>query len=632
MKIEKKLWITLFVFGLFAIGFSGWIFSQSTAREKLLWDNTIRFETKKLTDGEIKSENIALPEDFDDPRSILFKTTHTIAEVWLDGEKIYEYGNEEDAPSFMKSPGSCWHIVNIPEDSAGKSLEVRIIPVYDNYYGNEVSIVYGTRGNCVLKILMDSFKTLLLSCGILFASIICLLLYLGAVRRKRRDKTETKIEVFLNLGFFSLLIAVWTLAQCGFLQFLIPDGRTLYYIDFFSFLLFPIPFTFLIHDICKSKYRKGVMCLSILFMVNIALEVILQCAGIIDIFQLLSVTHILMMFSVIYTFIIIHYEAVKLENRAAREFKYPVYIIMTFGVMEMLMYYIRDFKKTSIFLPLGTLIFIISLIWIQVYRFYDQYVRKQKLVYLQKMANMDMLTEAMNRNAYENMSKYLDEQEIELKTTGVVLLDLDDLKIINDTYGHEKGDEALKLCYQCIRQAFKNEKNCFRIGGDEFAYVYHSEEKDQIPSCISILNRILKEKTRDFVYPLSISAGYAYYTPDTDIDFKDIVRRSDTMLYRQKRRKKVVKTTEFENSLSYMEKHSADDMIDEVIFNEKKYQDMPLDELCRMIDLISPTSDNYPYIVDFRTDFYYIGKILYPEECFSQSYGISQRICLWTRL
>ena len=341
-------------------------------------------------------------------------------------------------------------------------------------------------------------------------------------------------------------------------------------------------------------------------MVNMAVEIILQCAGVIDIFKLLPVTHTLMMITIVYTFAIIHYEAVELKNEAAREFKYPVYIIMIFGAMELIMYYIRDFKKTSIFLPLGTLVFIVVLIWIQVSRFYDQYVRKQKLVYLQRMANMDMLTEAMNRNAYENMSKYLDEQEIELKTTGVVLLDLDDLKIINDTYGHEKGDEALKLCYQCIRQAFKNEKNCFRIGGDEFAYVYHSEEKDQIPSCISILNRILKEKTRDFVYPLSISAGYAYYTPDTDIDFKDIVRRSDTMLYRQKRRKKVVKTTELETSLSYMEKHPADDMIDEVIFNEKKYQNMTLDELCRMIDLISPTSDNYPYIVDFRTDFYYI--------------------------
>ena len=67
MKIEKKLWITLFAFGIFAICFSGWIFSQSTTREKLFWDNTIQCETKELAEGEIKSENIALPEDFDIP-------------------------------------------------------------------------------------------------------------------------------------------------------------------------------------------------------------------------------------------------------------------------------------------------------------------------------------------------------------------------------------------------------------------------------------------------------------------------------------------------------------------------------------------------------------------------------------
>mgnify|MGYP001132639639 CR=1 FL=1 len=414
MKIEKKLWITLFVFGLFAIGFSGWIFSQSTAREKLLWDNTIRFETKKLTDGEIKSENIALPEDFDDPRSILFKTTHTIAEVWLDGEKIYEYGNEEDAPSFMKSPGSCWHIVNIPEDSAGKSLEVRIIPVYDNYYGNEVSIVYGTRGNCVLKILMDSFKTLLLSCGILFASIICLLLYLGAVRRKRRDKTETKIEVFLNLGFFSLLIAVWTLAQCGFLQFLIPDGRTLYFVDYFSFFLFPVPFNFLLYDICKSRYHKGALIFPILYLANMAADVLLQCTGIIDIFRLLPATHVIMVANAVYTVALILYEARKEGNDEAKKFQYPMCVLIVFGMVEMFLYYLRKFQQTSILLPIGTLLFIIMLIWIQVSQYYDQYIQKQKVIYLQKIANMDMLTEAMNRNAYEDMVKYLHYFEMDI--------------------------------------------------------------------------------------------------------------------------------------------------------------------------------------------------------------------------
>ena len=576
MKTQNGLWITLIAFGLFAIIFCRWIYVKDTVRETQSFNETVHLETLQSFESEIKTERIVLPGAFKNQRAILFRTTHTCVEILLDGKEIYQYGREKDAPAFMKSPGSCWHIVDIPENSNGKTLEVQILPTYPGYYGNELVVSYGTRGECVLRILKDSFGTLLISCGILFSGLISLMLFLSCKRKKKRVRSDARNEILLNLGIFSLLIAIWSLDQCGFMQFLVPDGRTLYYIDLFSLLLFPIPFTFLLYDICRSKYSKGVMHLSILFMVNMAVEIILQCAGVIDIFKLLPVTHTLMMITIVYTFAIIHYEAVELKNEAAREFKYPVYIIMIFGAMELIMYYIRDFKKTSIFLPLGTLVFIVVLIWIQVSRFYDQYVRKQKLVYLQRMANMDMLTEAMNRNAYENMSKYLDEQEIELKTTGVVLLDLDDLKIINDTYGHEKGDEALKLCYQCIRQAFKNEKNCFRIGGDEFAYVYHSEEKDQIPSCISILNRILKEKTRDFVYPLSISAGYAYYTPDTDIDFKDIVRRSDTMLYRQKRRKKVVKTTELETSLSYMEKHPADDMIDEVIFNEKKYQNMTL--------------------------------------------------------
>ena len=414
MKIEKKLWIILFAFGIFAICFSGWIFRQSTAREKLFWDNTIRCETKELKEGEIKSENIALPEDFDVPKSILFKTTHTIAEVWLDGEKIYEYGNEADAPGFMKTPGSCWHIVDIPGDSSGKNLEVRIIPVYEGYYGNEVSLVYGTRGDCILKILTDCLGILVISCGILFAAVICILLYCGAARRKRSDKTEAKIEIFLNLGFFSLLVAVWTLVQCGFLQFLIPDGRTLYFVEYFSLFLFPVPFNFLLYDICKSRYHKGALIFSILYLTNMAVDVLLQCTGIIDMSRLLSVIHVIMVANVVYTVVIILYEAGKKENDVAQKFRYPMCVVMGFGMAEMIFYYLRRFEQISILLSMGTMLFIIMLIWIQVSQYYDQYIQKQKVIYLQKIANMDMLTEAMNRNAYEDMVKYLHYFEMDI--------------------------------------------------------------------------------------------------------------------------------------------------------------------------------------------------------------------------
>ena len=348
-----------------------------------------------------------------------------------------------------------------------------MIPVYSGYYGNSVDVVFGSKGDCVLKRLGDCLGTLIISCGILFAGIVSLILYFAAVRNKKNGNGE----IFLNLGIFSLLIALWSMQQCGFLQFLISDGRTLYFVDLFTFFLFPVPFNFLLYDICKSKYRKGALYLPVLYLLNMAVAVFLQCTGVIDIFQLLPAAHVLMLINVVYTVVLIRYEAKNEKNESARYFKYPMYIIMCFGMMEMLLYYVRKFQNTSVFLPLGTMIFIIMLIWIQVSRYYDQYIQRQKILYLQKMANMDMLTEAMNRNAYEDMVKYLDEQEIELRTTGVVLFDLDNLKEINDNFGHAKGDEALKLCYQCIRQTFLQEKNCFRIGGDEFAYVYHSDEK-----------------------------------------------------------------------------------------------------------------------------------------------------------
>lgn len=107
------------------------------------------------------------------------------------------------------------------------------------------------------------------------------------------------------------------------------------------------------------------------------------------------------------------------------------------------------------------------------------------------------------------------------------------------TLATKKGDEALKLCYQCIRQAFQSEQNCFRIGGDEFAYIFHKDEKALIADKLHKLELLLNEKDQDLSYSLSVSSGYAYYQPDTDMDFKDIVRRSDTMLYREKRRKNI---------------------------------------------------------------------------------------------
>lgn len=145
---------------------------------------------------------------------------------------------------------------------------------------------------------------------------------------------------------------------------------------------------------------------------------------------------------------------------------------------------------------------------------------------------------------------------------------------------------SLKLCYQCIRQAFPSEQNCFRIGGDEFAYIFHKDEKELIADKIHKLELLLNEKDQDLSYSLSVSSGYAYYQPDTDMDFKDIVRRSDTMLYREKRRKNITfrffsSDAFFRKAISCTRDHGWTDHAGE------KYQHISPTELCGIIDLLS---------------------------------------------
>ncbi len=90
----------------------------------------------------------------------------------------------------MKSPGSCWHIADIPKNSAGKELEIRILPAYSGYYGNNISLYLGTRGDCILRILSDSLGIFIISCGILFTGLVSLLLYFLAIKSKKKNQSR----------------------------------------------------------------------------------------------------------------------------------------------------------------------------------------------------------------------------------------------------------------------------------------------------------------------------------------------------------------------------------------------------------------------------------------------------------
>lgn len=161
-------------------------------------------------------------------------------------------------------------------------------------------------------------------------------------------------------------------------------------------------------------------------------------------------------------------------------------------------------------------------------KMYHKY--RSSLEHLNYKASHDELTGAYNRAGYDLLL-----ESIDLDTTYMLLLDVDNFKTINDTYGHEAGDEVLKKLVHVLNGIFRDDDHICRIGGDEFVvFMVHSAaiKKNLIATKIEQINNEL-EKTEDGLPPISISVGIVNGKDARDKE--DLFEKTDAAMYRSKK-------------------------------------------------------------------------------------------------
>ncbi len=113
---------------------------------------------------------------------------------------------------------------------------------------------------------------------------------------------------------------------------------------------------------------------------------------------------------------------------------------------------------------------------------------------LELMANMDPLTEALNRHAFHSLLRSPEDGSEPSMTSGsVAVLDIDNLKPINDTWGHSAGDKAIRAVARAMRSLIRADDMLFRWGGDEFLVLMFKMPKEDADKRIEKLNQILQE-------------------------------------------------------------------------------------------------------------------------------------------
>ena len=176
----------------------------------------------------------------------------------------------------------------------------------------------------------------------------------------------------------------------------------------------------------------------------------------------------------------------------------------------------------------------------------------------------DALTGAYNRRYYEDRLKN------KIIVAGVAMIDLDDFKLYNDTYGHEAGDKVLDTVVQVVRRCIRKTDMLIRYGGDEFLLVM----PEIIDSAFDNKLRQIQENIHSESIPgyeklrLSVSIGGVLTNSET---VESAIRRADQYMYQAKTRKNMV-VTEMES------RQSIEEMSDPKSFNSKRQKILIVDD------------------------------------------------------
>lgn len=156
---------------------------------------------------------------------------------------------------------------------------------------------------------------------------------------------------------------------------------------------------------------------------------------------------------------------------------------------------------------------------------------------LARIHMLDPMTGIYNRRGfYKNVKKLISKAEKQVVGVWVFSIDMDNLKKINDLYGHNEGDKAIKAVASLMTKCTAEGGICSRFGGDEFVAVI--AETDGADSFYEKVSRSIAEYNRrsKSPYDVSISCGYKAGKPKTLKEIDDLMKASDREMYTQKRK------------------------------------------------------------------------------------------------
>lgn len=461
---------------------------------------------------------------------LLFCSRNMYVNVYLNDIPVYMDEPVHDAV-YGTSPGIRWHMAVIPASDSAQTICIESSNVYENTNGLIDNIYLGAPADVFQSVIIKHFFAFFISIlFILFGLALCgFFIYF---MRKNRTGAE-----FVYLGTASVFAGLWSACESYLLSLFFGNSEFFHLVSYLC--LISIPPAFGLIASCKLHGKaKHFSHFYVLFSCgNAIITSLLHFSGYREFHYTLTITHVLL-----FAFITVSFLLLRNYHVHGRYEKKDVIHIIGFSIIifsvftAILRYYWGNSSDFSFYFRLAIIGFILCMMIYQMLSLIDMIKNDAQADVIHKLAITDTLTQLYNRTAFlENEHLYTADG---FATVGVIQFDINNLKTINDTLGHEKGDQLIRLTAEGIYTAFHHVGDCYRMGGDEFLVILtkkhpKSDYHHGMPVLLDFFqeNRLFEDMPAASVCA-EVAHGFVY---DTSLSLEQVLHLADQKMYQNKK-------------------------------------------------------------------------------------------------
>ncbi|MCR4787196.1 MAG: GGDEF domain-containing protein [Lachnospiraceae bacterium] len=467
----------------------------------------------------------SVPEYINDDWGMMIYASYAKCQVQVDNETIYSFGYSDPLP-FGKMLGNIRLIIPLKESMAGKNITIYVQPCYTmNMDINRPE--FGTVDQLKSSVLRGNMLRMFMVGVVVLLFITSLVILMVQLKNRRADD----VELVLHFISFMILAMTWIVCSSDIPQFLTDAYAPVSFLSFVSLAGLGVPFV----GMCKVLFTKGKRVMEFLWVVGLLIPLVnILCYiwGICDPIVLLPVTHVYLIVVAALTFI---YVLLQRKDSSSMMMVVGMLAIIFAAAAGLILFYIAPSKNyaPSAF-AIGFVVFFGFMVQILVKRRIEQ-IKEYKFIDTYKsLAYSDVMTGLENRTSFEARFSSMQSENMQGKMVTVILFDIDGIKEINDSIGHQAGDKMITGTAEIINKAFSNAGRCYRIGGDEFAVIM-VDKPLLADKFLEEFDEMLEEYNKYNAFAIKVSYGYAQKEwSDDPVFFRELFKSADKAMYSSK--------------------------------------------------------------------------------------------------